>query len=141
MGQQTVREIMTPHPVCLPAGATVTQAAEQMRANNIGDVIVTDGEALSGIVTDRDLVVRAIAAGLDPNRTSLAEIATARAVAIGPDAPVHEAVELMRDNALRRLPVTGPRQEVIGVVSLGDLAIEQDPQSALSDISAAPPNK
>jgi CBS domain-containing protein len=141
MRQQTVREIMTANPVCLPGSATVVEAAEQMRANNIGDVIVTDGKALTGIVTDRDLVVRAIAPGLDPSRTSLAEIATGDAVAIGPDRPVSEAVKLMRDNALRRLPVTDERLVVMGVVTLGDLAIEQDPGSALSDISAAPPNK
>ena len=141
MLDQKVREIMTPNPVCLPASATVVEAAEQMRANNIGDVLVVDGMALTGIVTDRDLVVRAIAPGLDPRVTRLAEVVSPGWVAVGPDDSVDEAVKLMRDNALRRLPVTNERQEVMGVVTLGDLAIEQDPHSALSDISAAPPNK
>lgn len=140
MLDQKVREIMTPHPVCLPASATVVEAAELMRANNIGDVIITDGTALAGIVTDRDLVVRAIAHGLDPAKTSLAEVATPNTVAIGPDEPAEDAVRLMRDHALRRLPVCNERHEVMGVITLGDLATERDPSSALSDISGAPPN-
>ncbi|GIH08559.1 oxidoreductase [Rhizocola hellebori] len=141
MPGQTVREIMTPNPVCLPSSATVVEAAEQMRANNIGDVLVVDGMALTGIVTDRDLVVRAIAPGLDPRITNLAEVASPGWVAVGPDDSVDKAVTLMRDNALRRLPVTNERQEVMGVVTLGDLAMDQDPHSALSEISEAPPNK
>jgi CBS domain-containing protein len=135
-----VREIMTPNPVCLPASATVVEAAAQMRANHIGDVIMTDGTTLAGMVTDRDIVVRAVAAGLDPNLTALQDIATGEPLAIGPDDPVEKAVQVMRDNALRRLPVTNERDEPIGIVSLGDLAVKQDPRSALGEISEAPPN-
>jgi|KBSSwiStaDraftv2_1062776.scaffolds.fasta_scaffold62730_5 CBS domain-containing protein len=135
-----VREIMTPNPVCLPTSATVVEAAAQMRANHIGDVIMTDGTTLAGMVTDRDIVVRAIAAGLDPNVTALQEIATGEPVAIGPDDSVEKAVQVMRDNALRRLPVTNERDEPIGIVSLGDLAERKDPRSVLADISEAPPN-
>jgi CBS domain-containing protein len=135
-----VREIMTPNPVCLPTSATVVEAAAQMRANNIGDVIMTDGTALAGIVTDRDIVLRAVAQGLDPNMTTLREIATGEPLAIGPDDPIEKAVDVMRENALRRLPVTNDRDEVIGIVSLGDLAEKKDPRSALAEISEAPPN-
>jgi CBS domain-containing protein len=126
--------------VCLPTSATVVEAAAQMRANHIGDVIMTDGTTLAGMVTDRDIVVRAIAAGLDPNVTALQEIATGEPVAIGPDDSVEKAVQVMRDNALRRLPVTNERDEPIGIVSLGDLAERKDPRSVLADISEAPPN-
>lgn len=140
MPEQKVREIMTPNPVCLPTSATVAEAAAQMRANNIGDVLVTDGMALVGIVTDRDLIVRGIAPGFDPYLTSLAEVATPDARFIGPDEPASEAVRVMRDYALRRLPVCNELGEVMGVVSLGDLATQRDPSSVLSKISAAPPN-
>ncbi len=131
---------MTQNPVCLPTTATVVEAAAQMRSNHIGDVIMTEGNALAGMVTDRDIVVRAVAMGLDPNTTPLQEIASGDPVAIGPDEPIENAVEVMRDKALRRLPVTNERREVVGVVSIGDLATQKDPHSALADISGAPPN-
>jgi CBS domain-containing protein len=140
MLDQKVREIMTPHPVCLPTTATVVEAAAQMRANNIGDVIIIEGNALAGIVTDRDIVVRAIAIGLDPTTTTLQDIGTGDPVAIGADDPTDEAVMLMRERAMRRLPVTNERREVVGVLSLGDLAEDREPGSTLADISAAPPN-
>ncbi len=135
-----VRDVMTPNPVCLPPSATLTQAAEAMRAQHIGDVIVTRGTELAGIVTDRDIVVRAIAMGLDPKSSTLSEVATSRAICLTPEQSASDAVQLMREHALRRLPVCTEGNQVVGVVSLGDLATERDPASALSDISAAPPN-
>src|SRR5262245_66083369 len=123
-----VREVMTPHPVCLPTTATVVEAAAQMRANHIGDVVMIDGLTLAGMVTDRDIVVRAVAAGLDPNTTALQDVASGEPIAIGPDEPVEKAIKLMRDKALRRLPVTDGDGEVLGIVSLGDLAEKKDPK-------------
>jgi CBS domain-containing protein len=140
MQGQLVRDLMTPDPVCLPESATLREAAEQMRANDIGDVIITRGRELTGIMTDRDIVVRGIATGLDPQEATIAEVATSRVLSVRADQPVMDAVDLMREHALRRLPVCDDKQEVIGVVSLGDLATERDPASVLSGISAAPPN-
>ena len=136
---QLVREIMTPDPVSMAAGFTLEDAAQRMRDRHIGDVIVIDGAKVCGLVTDRDIVVRAVAEGRDPKATKLGEICSRDLVTVGPDEPVEAAVGLMRAHALRRLPVVeGDRP--IGILSVGDLAIEQQPRSALADISSAAPN-
>ncbi len=137
--KQKLREVMTPNPVTLPVKATVIDAARQMKSEDIGDVVVLDGDRACGIVTDRDLVVRAVADGLDPNTTSLSDICTKDLVSLTPDDTVADAVELMRDKAIRRLVILEGNSPV-GVVSIGDLAIESDGESALADISAAEPN-
>lgn len=135
---RTVREVMTRSPVCLSPQTTLTEASHAMAEQGIGDVLVLDGD-LRGVVTDRDIVVRALANNRDPASTTLAEILSGDVVAVAPDDPVSRAVQLMRERAIRRLPVCEGDQPV-GIVSIGDLAVEQDPSSALADISAAAPN-
>ncbi|GAA1602570.1 CBS domain-containing protein [Catellatospora bangladeshensis] len=138
---QMVRDIMTTDPVCMLDSATVTEAAEQMRRRNIGDVLVTDRQGnLEGVLTDRDIVVRALAEHRQPDSTLLRDVVSEPAVTIRPDEPVSRAVQLMREHALRRLPVT-ENGHAVGIVSIGDLATERDPDSALADISQSPPNK
>lgn len=134
-----VKEVMSRSPVCLASDAPVTEAAQAMRKANIGDVIVTEGDQVCGIVTDRDVVVRAAADGKDLTATQLREICSSDLTYVRPDTPIDEAVALMRQKAIRRLPVVQGKQPV-GIVSLGDLAEDRDPKSALADISAAPPN-
>ncbi len=137
---QTIKDVMTPDPEVLPKTATVKQAAELMRKENIGDVIVVDGhKKLFGIVTDRDIAVRVGAEGADPNKVTLEEIASKDVAAVSLDATVDLAATLMRTRAIRRIPVVEDGKPV-GVVSLGDLAIEKDPGSVLAGISAAPPD-
>jgi CBS domain-containing protein len=138
MAEQLVRDIMTTSVIGLGEEASLVEAARHMRLNDIGDVLLLDGDSVRGIVTDRDIVVRALAADKDPSTTTIGEIATADPVTIGPDEPAAHAVQLMRDRALRRLPVCEDGH-VVGVVSLGNLAVERDPESALADISTAPP--
>jgi CBS domain-containing protein len=134
---ELVQDVMTSEPICLDMSATVSEAAQRMRDNNIGDVLVTDQGRLRGVVTDRDVVIRAIANGMQPDLTSLGHILTAEPICANPNDPVSKAVTLMREHALRRLPVCdGDR--IVGIVSLGDLARDRDPDSALADISAAP---
>jgi CBS domain-containing protein len=136
----TVRTIMAPDPVCLSAQTTIRSAAEAMRDNDIGDVLVVgDGEHVAGIATDRDIVVRAVAEGLDPSRATLGEVCSRDVLAVGPDDPIGDVIELMRAHAVRRVPVLEGERPV-GIVSLGDLAIERDRGSALADISDAPPS-
>ena len=137
---QTLKDLMTPNPRTVSRDTPVEQAARHMRDDGIGDVIVTDGDSLCGIVTDRDIVVRAIAEGRDPTTTTVGDICSSDLVTLSPDAGVDEAVTLMRERALRRLPVVENGRPV-GVASIGDLAIERDEDSALADISAAPPNE
>jgi CBS domain-containing protein len=136
---QSIREVMTTSLVTLPATTPVTEAAKAMKERNIGDVIVMDDGHTCGIVTDRDLVVRALAEGLDPRGTKLKEVCSQDLVTISPSDSIDKAITLMRERALRRLPVVEDDRPV-GIVSIGDLALERDPESALADISAAPPN-
>jgi CBS domain-containing protein len=139
MAEQLVRDIMTTAVIGLGEDASLVEAARHMRLNDIGDVLVLDGDTVRGIVTDRDIVVRALAADRDPATTTIGEIATREPVTIGPDEPAAHAVQLMRDGAVRRLPVCDDGH-LVGVVSLGNLAAERDPESALADISTAPPD-
>jgi CBS domain-containing protein len=136
---QQIREIMTPNPVALPGTASVHEAARAMRDANIGDVIVIEHHQVCGMVTDRDIVVRLVAEAQDPATTTLADLCSHAVVTVRPTDSIEDAVRLMRTHAIRRLPVVDGGQAV-GMVSLGDLAVERDPHSALGEISAAPPN-
>lgn len=111
-----------------------------MRDQDIGDVIVLDdSQELFGVVTDRDLAVRLIAEGRDPAGVTIGEVCSRDLQTLSVDDSVGDAVRLMSEKAIRRLPVIEDGRPV-GIVSLGDLAATQDPESALADISAAPPN-
>jgi CBS domain-containing protein len=135
-----IRDVMTTNPETLPESTTVREAAETMRANDIGDVVIVDDNgAISGILTDRDIVVRVVAEGRDPRATRIGDIASRELTAVSPDDPVDRAVLLMRERAIRRLPVVD-KGKPVGIISIGDLALDRDPDSALADISAAPPN-
>ncbi len=136
---KVISEVMTPDPISLTEDATVAEAARQMRDYDIGDVLIADMRGLRGVLTDRDIVIRAIATGRDPNTTLVSEILSAHPVCVKPGDPLTKAVEIMRRHALRRLPVC-EGERLMGIVSIGDLAIEQDSRSALADISAAPAN-
>jgi CBS domain-containing protein len=134
-----VSEIMTRDALTMSSTETLADAAKQMRDADVGDVIVTDGGRVVGLVTDRDVVVRGIAEDLDPFTTALASVCTHDLVTVGPDDSIDTAVRRMREHAVRRLPVVADGQPV-GVLSLGDLAVERDTDSALAEISASEPN-
>lgn len=136
---KTVQDVMTPNPTVLEAQTSLQDAARRMRDGEIGDVLVTADGRLCGIVTDRDIVVRAVADRLDLGRTTLGDVCTAEPVTVAPTDTITAAVDVMRTHAIRRLPVTRDG-EAVGIVSLGDLAVDRDPNSALADISAAPTN-
>ena len=137
---QYLRDIMTQKPLTLQASDTITAAARTMRDGNIGDVVVLENNQIRGILTDRDIVVRALAEGLDPSRTTVGEVCSRELTTLSPTDSIVQAVEIMRGKAIRRLPVVEDGRPV-GIVSLGDLAVERDPDSALGGISAAPPNR
>ncbi len=137
---QYLRDIMTQRPVTVQATDTVVAAARSMRDGNIGDVVVVDNEQIQGILTDRDIVVRALAEGRDPARTTVGEICSRELTTVSPDDAIGDAEKVMRDRAIRRLPVVEGGRPV-GIVSLGDLAVEKNPESTLGGISAAPPNR
>jgi CBS domain-containing protein len=137
---QHVSDIMTSAPVTVEPQASVTAVAQIMRDQDLGAVLVTDGDELRGLVTDRDLVVRALAEGGDPEQTTVVHACSDDLVTVTPEDDVDHAIELMREHAVRRIPVVESGHPV-GIVALGDLAMERDPESALGDISAARPNK
>ncbi|MEV0169937.1 CBS domain-containing protein [Streptomyces sp. NPDC050803] len=133
-----VRDVMTPGVVAVRPDASLVEAAQLMRAQDIGDVLVADGQRVVGMLTDRDIAVRAVADGVDPLTVSAQAVCTPDPVVVAPEDPVSAAVALMRRHAVRRLPVVEGGLPV-GMVSLGDLAEAQDPDSVLADISRAAP--
>jgi CBS domain-containing protein len=135
----TVRDIMTPAPITLPLSATVADAAREMRDADVGDVLVVEGDVLRGLVTDRDIVVRGLATGLDAS-TPIGELCSPGLLTVSPDEAADVAADLMASAAVRRLPVVESGRPV-GILALGDLAVQRDPDSALGSISAAPPNR
>ena len=135
----TVRDVMTENPTTVEASATLVDAAKIMKQENIGDVLVVENGKVQGIVTDRDIVVRAIAAGDDPSHTSVREIASTDLEVLDPDDSIGDAIRKMEQAAVRRLPVVEDGKPV-GIVTLGDLARVKDRDSALADISSASPN-
>jgi CBS domain-containing protein len=133
-----VSEIMSTDPATVPGQVSISEAARLMREREIGDVLVTEEGRLRGVLTDRDIVVRAVAEERTDTAT-VREICTEDVVSCRVSDEVDRAVALMREHAVRRLPVLDEGRPV-GVVSLGDLAIERDQRSALADISAAFPS-
>jgi CBS domain-containing protein len=135
----TVGEFMTTRLVTMDGTDTLAAAAQEMRDSAIGDVIVTKGDDLVGIVTDRDITVRGVAEQLDVNTATLNQILSPDVITVNQYDDAVAAADLMRTYGVRRLPVTEDGR-LIGLISLGDLAVEREPQSVLADISADEPN-
>jgi CBS domain-containing protein len=134
-----VREMMSNEPICLTSNTNLLDVARQMKEYDIGDVLITENDRIIGVVTDRDIVIRALADGRDAASATAGEICSRDLVTLGPDDELDRAVDLMREHAVRRLPVCQDGRP-IGMISIGDLAIERDRHSALADISAAAAN-
>lgn len=131
---------MTAAPVALRSAQPLTEAARAMRDQGIGAVLVEDDGHLKGLVTDRDIVVRGVADGRGPGSTPVAEVCSADLVTAAPGDDADTAVRRMREHAVRRIPVVVEDGRAVGLLSLGDMAIERDETSALADISAEAPN-
>jgi CBS domain-containing protein len=136
---QTVNELMTHDPRTLAPDANLVEVARAMRDADVGALLVVDAGRVRGIVTDRDIVVRAIADGRDPSSTPIGDFCSTDPVTLTPDQSVDEAIRLVREHDIRRVPVVQDGRPV-GIISIGDLAVDRDAESALADISAAPPN-
>ena len=134
-----VRDVMHDKPVIVDHDTRAVDAARTMQNRDIGDVLVRIPSGGFGILTDRDLVVRLVANERDPAATTAGELCTSPAVTLDAGDTVGRAVVLMRQRSARRLPVMDNGTPV-GIVTLGDLAMEREPDSLLGDISAAPPN-
>ena len=134
-----MREIMSPAPICMTPGESVSAAAKAMKQHGIGTVLVLADGRLSGLVTDRDITVRVLAENRDPRATRIGDICSSELVVLGPDDDVDEATQLIRERAVRRIPVLEDGIPV-GVVSIGDLALEKDATSAFPASHRPAPN-
>lgn len=118
-----VRDAMTRDPVCVSKSTPISEAASTMRAEDIGSLPVVEGDRLVGVITDRDIVTRAVAEGLDPERTGVGEIATSDPFTVGPGDQLQEALRLMAARQVRRLPVV-EGENLVGVLAQADVARE-----------------
>lgn len=123
----TVAEFMTTNPVTVPSDSSIEEAARLMRQYDVGILPVMDGDSFRGVVTDRDIVVKAIAEGRFDEHVGA--IVSSSIVTVTPEDDVERATELMSESDVRRLPVTVGGQ-LVGIVSVGDLATRQDPALA-----------
>jgi CBS domain-containing protein len=123
MAKAVVAEVMTRQVVYLPEDTMLDEAAQVMRDQGIGDVVVTRGPTMIGVVTDRDIVVRAIAESLPPATTTLGAVTSHELIMVEQSATVDEAVRAMRERAVRRLLVCDADRKVVGILSLSDVAL------------------
>ena len=120
-----MRDIMSPAPVSMAATEPVSAAARAMKEHGIGTVLIVADGRLSGLVTDRDITVRVLAENRDPVATRVGDICSTELAVLGPDDDVEQAARLVRERAVRRIPIVQDGTPV-GVVSLGDLALQKD---------------
>ncbi|MGC5028298.1 CBS domain-containing protein [Micromonospora sp. DT229] len=139
MSDYRVADVMTRQVIYLSAETTLDEAARVMKEADIGDVVVTEGATLAGLLTDRDIVVRAVAANSDPTSTTIGSITTREVVMIEQNCSAGDAAALMRERGVRRVLVCDAERKLVGIISLGDLAVQFDPQSALGQISEQAP--
>jgi CBS domain-containing protein len=120
-----VKEAMTCSVVCIQPSATLQEAAQKMRALDVGPLpICGDNDGLVGMLTDRDIIVRAVAEGKDPRKVRAQDVMTPNVIYCFEDQDVREAARLMREHQIRRLTVLNRGKRLVGIVSLGDLALE-----------------
>ena len=133
-----VREVMTTNVECINPDTSIQDAARIMQRLNIGSIPVCDNNGVVGIVTDRDIVIRNVSQGINPNNAQVSSIMSTNVQTVSPDADVSELSNLMSDQQVRRIPVV-EQSSVVGIVSLGDIAtnrrLDTEASEALSDIS------
>jgi CBS domain-containing protein len=120
----TCEEIMTPSPTCCSPDHTSVEAAELMQREDVGLVPVVDGRSakLVGVITDRDITVKVVAAGLDPRATVISQVMTSDPVCCRPNQPIDAAVELMATRQVRRVPIVDSAGAIVGIISQADIA-------------------
>lgn len=129
---------MTAHARCVGPDNTLVEAAGLMRELDVGSLPVCDNDRLAGMVTDRDLALRGVADGRDPNTTAIRDVMSPGIVYVFADQPVEEVARVMEERQIRRVPVLNREKRLVGIVSLGDIAISSNPAfsgMALRDVS------
>jgi CBS domain-containing protein len=143
-GSQHVRDFMTPDPECVSERDSIRDVARIMKDEDTGVVPVVDGKKVIGLITDRDIVVRGIAAGRDLENLRVNELMTKHVRSVREDTPVNEVLDLMANAEIRRVPVVNGQQELVGIVSIGDISANANQTGkvgkTIEEISEAPPN-
>jgi CBS domain-containing protein len=119
---KTIRDLMTRNPCSIEADKPVAYAAKMMRDEDVGLAPIVEGQKLIGTLTDRDIAIRVVAEGKDPESTSVREVATTRLVTVDPEQDLDEALRLMAQHQVRRLPVVEEDGRLAGVVAQADVA-------------------
>lgn len=139
-----IRDVMTPDPECVRGSDTLRDAARIMKDRDTGVVPVVDGKKVVGLITDRDIVIRCVAEGKDPQTARVEDVMTTSVRKIQDDASIDEALTVMKSAEVRRVPVVNGKDEIVGIVSIGDIATDSRQSDkvgkAMEDIAEAPPN-
>ena len=136
-----VHEVMTDSPRCVTPDTSVSDAAMLMETEDVGSLPILDGERLAGVVTDRDIVIRAIAKGKDPRGMPVRDIATEEVVTVNADDDLSDALQLMASQQVRRLPVVDENNRLVGVLAQADVAAAAKEKSVgemVEEISKSP---
>jgi len=129
-----IRQLMSQYIEVIHPDVCVTEAAQAMSRGDVGLLPVWDGEQLGGILTDRDIILRVVATGRDPQTTPVREVMTADVVSCCEDQEVETAARLMAQHQIRRLPVLDREQRLVGILSLGDLALSAADAALASEV-------
>jgi CBS domain-containing protein len=141
MGPKKVHEVMTDRPRCVTPQTPVTEAAQLMENEDVGSLPILDGDQLAGMVTDRDIVIRAVAKGKDPKGMPVREVASRDLVTVHADDDLSDALQLMASHQVRRLPVVDDDNRLVGIVAQADIASEAKEKAVgemVEDISKSP---
>ena len=136
-----VHEVMSDSPRCVTPDTPVSEAAGLMETENIGSLPILDGEQLAGMVTDRDIVIRAVAKGKDPRGMQVREVASGELVTVQANDDLAEALRLMASQQVRRLPVVDENNMLVGILAQADIAAsakEKDVGVMVEEISKSP---
>jgi CBS domain-containing protein len=118
----TVRDLMTSNPKTIQPSTPIVEAAKLMKAEDVGSLPIVDGDRLTGMLTDRDIVIRLVADGKDPQSSTANEIASRDLVTVDPQQSLEEVMRLMSQHQLRRIPVCEEDGRLIGIVAQADIA-------------------
>ncbi len=124
----SVQELMTSNPKTIESSATVVDAAKLMRDEDTGIIPIVEADRLVGTITDRDIAIRVVAEGKDPQTTTVGEIASRDLVTVDPQQDLDEALRLMAQHQVRRLPVVEEDGKLVGILAQADIAREATPE-------------
>ncbi len=129
-----VNEIITHEPEVIRPETALIEAAQKMKSMDIGMLPVCDGDRLVGVITDRDIAVRGVAQGYDPKTARVQEVMTPEVIYCFDDEDVKEAAKKMEEKQVRRLPVLNREKRLVGIVSLGDLAVRTGKEKLAGEV-------